>query len=72
VKWDRNFLELRKSCYKATHDSRFAQANDELNEFLTNEPLTSDSSLLAKLLRHDGVNTASETEGMHRSRVSQK
>jgi spermidine synthase len=72
VKWDRNFLELRKSCYHATGDPRFKQANDELNQFLSNEPITSDSALLAKLLRRDGADSVSAVDDSHLSRLSRK
>ena len=52
VKWDRQFLELRLACYQATTNPRLAQATRDLDEFLSNQALTADTSALAKLFEH--------------------
>jgi hypothetical protein len=72
VKWERKFLELRKACYQITHNARFEQASDDLDEFLKNEPLTADISLLGELLRGRSPDAASEINHMRLSRLSQR
>jgi spermidine synthase len=68
VKWERQFLELRKACYKATRDPQFAQASDDLDEFLKNEPLTADVSLLARLLESHARYSMSDNDETRFSR----
>ena len=46
--WERKFLEARKDCYDALHDSRAEQARRDLADFMKHESSTSDVSALAE------------------------
>jgi hypothetical protein len=72
VKWERKFLEIRKACYQGTHNPRFAKASDDLDEFLANEPITADASLLAKLLRQKNDNVVSELAAPDLAHLTQR
>jgi hypothetical protein len=46
--WNRQFLEIRKAAYAATHKPRADQAARDLDEFMQHEALTSDATALKK------------------------
>jgi len=48
VLWQRQFLQVRRNCYSALHDSRAEQARRDLDEFISHEAATADVSTLAK------------------------
>lgn len=52
VKWNLKFLEVRRACYQVTNKQLLPRAVRDLDDFLKNEALTSDTSVLAKLFEH--------------------
>jgi spermidine synthase len=59
VVWERNFLEVRKTCYVAMHNPRAQQASRDLDEFVKNEAPTADVSALAKKIKSYSAETTS-------------
>lgn len=60
VMWGRNFLEVRKASYAATHNPRAAQAARDLDDFMQYEALTADVSALKREIEAGSAKKASD------------
>jgi hypothetical protein len=49
--WQRTFLQIRRACYVNTKNERAESAARDLDEFVTQEAFTADTSALAKLFK---------------------
>ena len=62
VLWERKFLEVRKDCYNATHDSKTAQANRDFDEFIKYQAARADVASLTKEIETRAAQTNPATD----------